>query len=131
MPAFKLIPPLLAVGLMTSGCQSTAGMVQNKKEDMLAAAGFMLQPADTPAKLAALASLPPHKFVCQTKGQTVVYVYGDPTICKCVYFGNQQAYGAYRAMVFQQNLADEQQMTASMQQQAAFDFGPWGPGFWY
>jgi hypothetical protein len=105
-------------------------MIQGK-EDMLAAAGFTLQPANTPARLAALKSLPPHKFVRQVKGNTVVYLYGDPTVCKCVYFGTQQAYGAYRAMVFQQNIANEQQMTAMMQQQAAFDFGAWGPGFWY
>lgn len=128
----KIIGPASAValGLLTAACQSTAGMIQNK-EDMLAAAGFIVQPADTPAKLAALKSLPPHKFVQQTKGATVVYLYGDPTVCRCVYFGTQQAYGTYRAMVFQKNIADEQQMTATMQQQAAFDFGPWGPGFWY
>src|SRR5271165_5691941 len=117
---------LMTLGLVLSACQS----VENK-EDLLAAAGFNLQPANTPARLAALESLPPHKFVVQTKNNNVVYVYGDPTICKCVYFGNQQAYANYRAMVFQQRIANEQQMTAYMQQQAAFDFSPWGPGFWY
>jgi hypothetical protein len=105
-------------------------MIQDK-EDMLSAAGFVAQPANTPARLAALKALPPHKFVQQVKGNTIVYVYGDPTVCKCVYFGTQQAYGTYRAMVFQQNIANEQQMTAFMAQQASFDFGPWGPGFWY
>lgn len=123
------IAALLGLCFVTSGCQTTAEIVQGK-EDMLAAAGFVLQPADTPARLAALKSLPPHKFVRQTKGSTIVYVYGDPTVCKCVYFGSQQAYGAYRAMVFQQNIADEQRMTAFMMQDSSFDFGPWGPGFW-
>lgn len=130
MSKLELIAALFGVGLLASGCQATSGMIQDK-EDMLAAAGFTLQPANTPARLAALKSLPPHKFVQQVKGSTVVYLYGDPTVCKCVYFGTQQAYGTYRAMVFQQNIADEQRMTAFMQQQAAFDFGPWGPGFWY
>jgi hypothetical protein len=123
------IAAVLGLGLLAGGCQTTAGIVQGK-EDMLAAAGFVVQPADTPARLAALKSLPPHKFVRQTKGNTVVYVYGDPTVCKCVYFGSQQAYGAYRAMVFQQSIADEQRMTAFMMQDSSFDFGPWGPGFW-
>lgn len=126
----KFITVALASGLLTSACQSTASIVGGK-EDQLAAAGFTLQPANTPARLAALKSLPPHKFVQQVKGNSVVYLYGDPTICKCVYFGNQQAYGTYRAMVFQQQIANEQQVTAMMQQNAAFDFGPWGPGFGY
>jgi hypothetical protein len=39
-----------------------ANQVQNK-EDMLAAAGFTLVPANTPERQAALAALPPHKFV--------------------------------------------------------------------
>jgi hypothetical protein len=120
----------VALGLFLSACQSTTASISNK-EDMLAAAGFTLQPANTPQRLAALKSLPPHKFVQQTTNNKVVYVYGDPSICKCVYFGSQQAYGTYRAMVFQQKIADEQQMTAAMQRQAAFDFGPWGPGIWY
>lgn len=122
------IPALLGLGLFLSGCQTTAGL-QNK-EDMLAAAGFSLQPADTPTRLAALKALPPNKFVRKVQGSTIVYVYGDPIVCKCVYFGNQQAYGAYRAMMFQQNIADEQRMTAFMMQDSTFDFGPWGPGFW-
>jgi hypothetical protein len=117
---------LIASAFVLSACQST---VQNK-EDLLAAAGFTLQPANTPARLAALKSLPPHKFVLQTKNNNVVYVYGDPTICECVYFGNQQAYATYRQMVFAQQIVNEQQVTAALQQQAAFDFGPWGPGFW-
>jgi hypothetical protein len=130
MSNFKSIPALLGLGLFVSACQATSGMIQDK-EDMLSAAGFVAQPANTPARLAALKALPPHKFVQQVKGNTIVYVYGDPTVCKCVYFGTQQAYGTYRAMVFQQNIANEQQMTAFMAQQASFDFGPWGPGFWY
>ncbi len=128
MPKLPSIPALLGAALLLSGCQTTAG-IQNK-EDMLSAAGFILQPADTPARLAALKALPPNKFVRKVQGGTVVYVYGDPIVCKCVYFGSQQAYGAYRAMMFQQNMADEQRMTAFMMQDSTFDFGPWGPGFW-
>ncbi|MGA9216901.1 MAG: hypothetical protein WBZ54_17050, partial [Methylocella sp.] len=81
MSKFKFITVALASGLLTSACQSTASIV-GSKEDQLAAAGFTLQPANTPARLAALQSLPPHKFVQQVKGNSVVYLYGDPTICK-------------------------------------------------
>ncbi len=128
MSRLPSIVALLGLGLVTAGCQTTGGI--QGKEDMLAAAGFSLQPADTPSRLAALKALPPNKFVRKGKGGTIVYVYGDPIVCKCVYFGSQQAYGAYRAMMFQQNIADEQRMTAFMMQDSTFDFGPWGPGFW-
>jgi hypothetical protein len=128
MNTLRSIASILGLCLVTSGCQTTAGI--QSKEDMLTAAGFVLQPADSPQRLAALKNLPPNKFVRKVNGSTVVYVYGDPIVCKCVYFGSQQAYGNYRAMMFQQNIADEQRMTAFMMQDAAFDFGPWGPGFW-
>ena len=52
----KFITVALASGLLTSACQSTASIV-GSKEDQLAAAGFTLQPANTPARLAALKSL--------------------------------------------------------------------------
>ena len=130
MSKFNYLVPLLGINLLISACQSPGEIIQSK-ENMLAAAGFSVKPADTPQRLAALNALPPNKIVQQAKGNRVVYVYGDPAVCKCVYFGGQQAYGNYRAMVFQQKIADEQQLTATMQQDAAFDFSPWGPGFGY
>lgn len=108
---------LVAGGLLTPGCQPPASVIGGK-EDMLAAAGFILQPANTLARLAALKSLPPNKFVRKTKGNNVVYLYGDPVVCKCVYFGTQQAYGSYRAMVFQQKL-EARRRTAADGQHAA------------
>jgi hypothetical protein len=115
--------PILTVALLLSACQSTSQSVQSK-EDLLAAAGFTIKPANTPARLTAMKKLPPHKFVQQTNGGNVTWVYADPTICQCVYFGDQTAWSNYRAMVFAKQLANEQQMTAIMNQNA-FDFGPW------
>lgn len=114
---------ILATALLVSACQSTQQAVQSK-EDLLAAAGFTINPANTPARLAAMRKLPPHKFVQQTNAGNAVWVYADPTICQCVYFGDQAAWSNYRAMVFAKQLANEQQMTAIMNQNA-FDFGPW------
>ena len=125
MSKFALAGILVALPLTLAGCQSTQQAVQNK-EDLLAAAGFNAQPANTPQRIAAMKKLPPNKFVQQTQNSQLVYVYSDPIVCQCVYFGNQAAYGQYRQMVFQKNLANEQQMTAVMAQNA-FDFGPWGP----
>jgi hypothetical protein len=120
---------VISFGLALAACQTPQQAVQ-QKENLLAAAGFTLQPANSPGRIAAMKKLPPNKFVRQTSGGAVVYVYADPAGCQCVYFGNQTAWSNYRASVFAKQLADEQQMTAMMNQDA-FDFGPWGTPFPY
>jgi hypothetical protein len=101
-----------------SAFQSSAQNVQNK-EDMLAAAGFVAQPANTPRRVAELKSLPPHKFVRHAKDNKTVYVYSDPTICGCVYFGSPQAYARYRSNVLAQQMVNEDQVDASLEKQAS------------
>jgi hypothetical protein len=123
MLRFPCLGMLLATGLLLSACQSPQQAVQ-AKEDLLSAAGFTIKPANSPERLAAMKKLPPHKFVQQTSGTNVVWLYADPTGCLCVYFGDQTAWANYRAMVFAKRIADEQKMTAIMNQNA-FDFGPW------
>ena len=115
---------LVALCVSVSAC---ASQVQNK-EDMLAAAGFTLVPSNTPQRQASLRALPPHKFVHQVRNNAVIFTYADPTICDCLYIGNQVAYDRYRQDVFQKNIADEQEMTAQMNE---MDWGTWGPGWWY
>lgn len=114
-----------SAGLLLAGCQTVPEKVQ-AKEDLLAAAGFAPQPANTPQRQVSMRKLPPNKFVQQAQNGQVVYLYADPVVCQCVYLGDQVAYGQYRQMVFQKNLADERRMTATMARDA-FDFGPWGP----
>ena len=72
----------------------------SRRRTLLAAAGFTLVPANTPQRQASLASLPPHKFARQVRNNVVVYIYADPTICDCLYVGNQAAYDRYRQEVF-------------------------------
>jgi hypothetical protein len=115
---------MLVLPVALAGC---ANPVQTK-EDMLAAAGFTLVPANTPERQASLSSLPPHKFVHQVRGNKVLFTYADPTICDCLYVGDQAAYDRYRANVFQKQIADEQQMTAQINE---MNWGPWGPGWYY
>jgi hypothetical protein len=128
MPRFTGSLVAFAMCVAVSACVSPGQRVQNK-EDMLAASGFTLVPANTPERQASLASLPPHKFVHQVRGNKVIYTYADPTICGCLYVGDQVAYGRYRENVFQKRLADEQQMTAQMNEN--WDWGPWGPMGYY
>ena len=117
----------LVLGVTLAGCQSPAQVI-SAKENLLAAAGFVAKPATSAAQQASMKTLPPNKFVRQTQNNQMVYLYSDPVVCQCVYAGSQAAYSKYSQMVFQKNLADEQQMTASMQNQM-FDFYPWG-GMW-
>ena len=118
--AFWALTGLLAI----TGCASQQQLV-GQKEDLLAAAGFQVRIADSPHRLAAMRSLPPNKFVTKVVNGQPVYLYADPLVCRCVYFGNQQNWAAYRQEVLAKQLADEAQVTALMYQ-SAWDWGPWG-----
>jgi hypothetical protein len=124
------VTKLVAIGALTvltlavAGC-TTPQQQAAQKEDLLAAAGFQVRIADTPQRLAALKRLPPNKFVTRVVNGQPVYQYADPLVCRCVYFGTQQNWAAYRQEVLAQRLADEAQMTAMMNQEA-WEWGPWG-----
>ena len=75
--------------------------------------------------MAALKRLPPSNFVTRVVNGQPVYLYADPLVCRCVYFGTEQNWAAYRQAVFARQLAGEAQMTAIMNQEA-WDWGPWG-----
>jgi hypothetical protein len=115
---------LAALALVVTGCASPQEQVA-QKEDLLAAAGFQVRIADTPQRLAAMKRLPPNKFITRVVNGQPIYQYADPMVCRCVYFGTQQNWAAYRQEVFARQLANEAQMTAMMNQEA-WDWGPWG-----
>jgi len=116
---------LLGLGLIAA-CQTQQEAV-SQREDNLAAAGFVVRPANTPARQAMLKRLPPHKFVQRGNGDHVHYVYADPLVCSCLYVGSQQAYNQFKRDQQQKQLADEQQMTAQMYSDSAWNWGAWGP----
>ena len=98
-----------------------------EREDHLAAAGFIVLPANTPERVAMLKRLPAHQFVRRVHGDVVHYVYADPLVCGCLYVGTQQAYGQYVRDRQQQQLADQQQMAAQEYSDAAWNWNAWGP----
>jgi hypothetical protein len=111
------------------GCQSQSSLV-SEREDNLAAAGFVVRPANTPERQEMLHRLPPHQFVQRVNGDIVHYVYADPLVCGCLYVGTQQAYNQFKLHQQQQHLADEQLMTAQTYADPAWQWdawGPWGP----
>lgn len=124
----------LGLGVAVAACESPQQKIANK-EDMLVAAGFKFVPANTPQRQAAFRNLPQHKFSREIRSGRVFYVYPDPTVCVCLYVGDQNAYATFRKNVFAKNLADEQQMTADENAMNDWDWGPWGgypyPGWYY
>ncbi len=124
-PASRLaaLAACLAVAACVTPQQQTAA-----REDLLSAAGFTVQPANTPARVASLRSLPSNKVVQQARSSGVSYVYANPLVCACLYVGDQAAFGRYRQEVFQRRLADEQEMTARMSRMD-WNYGPWGRPF--
>lgn len=115
---------MAGLALAVAGCETPQQQVA-QKEDLLAAAGFQVRPADSPHRVAAMKRLPANKFVSRVRDGGLVYLYADPLDCNCVYFGNQQNWDAYKQEMFAKQIADEQQMTAVMEQDN-WDWGPWG-----
>jgi hypothetical protein len=123
---WRTIPTAALAAVLLTSC-ATPQQIVSQKEDNLAAAGFIAQPANTPERQAMLNRLPPHRFIQRVYGKTVSYVYADPLVCDCLYVGSQQAYNQYRLHIQQQQLADEQEMTAQAYQDAAWNWSAWGP----
>jgi len=118
---------VLAGGI--TGCTYFRKEDADKTEATLAAAGFRMKPADTPKRVANLAEFPVRKIVSRTHEGHVVYFYADPDFCKCLYTGTQPEYSRYRQLAIQQQVAQEQVEAAEMNENAAMDWGLWGP-FW-
>jgi hypothetical protein len=117
----------LALALCALGaCESQKQRVQDR-EDNLAAAGFIIHPANTPDRKTMLAALPPHQFITRINGDVVHYVYADPLVCACLYIGTQQAYDLYKRHQLEQHLADERQMTAQIYANPTWTWSAWGP----
>src|SRR5262245_31933611 len=116
-------------GLVASGCTYFRREDADHTESTLAAAGFQMRPADTPKREAGLAKFPVRKIVSRVRDGQVTYFYADPDFCKCLYFGNQAQYSRFKQLAIQQQIAQDQIDAAEMNEDAAMDWGMWGP-FW-
>ncbi len=138
---------LMALIGMLPACQTQRQSVA-QHEDQLAAAGFVLRPANTPERRAMLTRLPAHRFVKRVKGDDVQYVYADPLVCACLYVGSQQAYGSYQQsrqdrqrikqltqeLQSNQHAAEDDDLNAQIYSDSAWSWsawGPWGPEYGY
>jgi hypothetical protein len=117
----------LALCAALAGCAAIERHDASQKEQMLAAAGFQMRTADTPAKLADLERLQQHKLVRHERDGEASYVYADAADCKCLYTGDQASYDEFQKLQVQENVASQEMMAAEMNQQAAMNWEMWGP----
>jgi hypothetical protein len=127
--AASMVAGLVIVAAGLSSCVTESG-VQTKEND-LAAAGFVVKPANTPARQAMLKRLPANKFLMRARGKNVNYVYADPVNCQCIYVGGEKAYGQYRQARQQERIATKQLWAAQTYADAQWNWGAWGPGDFY
>jgi hypothetical protein len=92
----------LIIALPLAGCAAIQHGEARDTEQLLAAAGFQSQPADTLEKLANLRSMPPRKLVSQSKGGNFEYAYADPDYCQCLYVGGPTEYAAYQRLAVEE-----------------------------
>ena len=128
----KKLSGYFSLALMASLAACASVNAQNT-EDTLAAAGFQMKIADTPKKLAFLKAMTQNKIMIHPKNGVNYYLYADAAGCKCVFGGTDANYQQYQQLRIAQNIADEQQAAAEMNQAAMMNWGawgPWGPGFY-
>jgi hypothetical protein len=70
-----------------------AAAADQRTTDMwLEQAGFIMKPANTPAHVKQMESMPPRRFVVRTSPAGKRYfLYADPADCKCVFVGDEAA----------------------------------------
>ena len=114
--------------LMLGGCVASPGALIVDQENSLSAAGFKVLPASSPERQAMLARLPANVVAQHIEGDQVSYLYGDPLVCHCLYVGDQQAFAHYQQDQIARRVADSQLAAARLNEDLAWDWGPWGYG---
>ncbi len=126
--------------IMLGGLLSSCAMMEAQKakdtEQLLTEAGFKMKLADTPAKMAHLKTLTQLKIVPHQKNGVVYYIYADAITCQCFFWGQDQSYQNFLQLQDQHNIANEDRMTAEMNEQdymdwetMGYDMGGNGMGF--
>jgi hypothetical protein len=115
------------LALLLASCQAMQKEEAKSTEQLLAAAGFQIRQADTPARMTHLETLTQRKLVPHDQDGQMRYVYADALDCKCLYVGDEAEYDAYQKLAAQQRIADEEEEAATMNMDAGMDWGLWGP----
>jgi hypothetical protein len=122
----RILPVLATMILAVGGCAALARDNAANTEKTLSAAGFTIRPITTLDERTMVAGLPPNRISRQINGSHVSYLYPDPINCRCLYIGGQAAYGRYQQFAIQEHIANEQVEAAQLNNDFAWDWGPWG-----
>ncbi len=126
----RLVTICLAFALALAACSGvknplvnpppTPQQVAHKEGQMLAAAGFVVVPLDSPLRKERMNSLVPLK-VQYIVGRTgnIHYWMADPYDCQCLYRGDEQAYQRYEKYKLEEQFNEEQAQVAQNSLEAA------------
>jgi hypothetical protein len=117
----------LAAAMVLTGCATIRRSEARSTEQLLAAAGFVMRPADTAERQQRLAARPPHRLESHDNDGKVVYTFADPDGCKCLYVGGPKEYAEYQHLRLQRQIAADEAWGAHV---ADMDWDLWGPTWW-
>lgn len=112
---------VLTVAALAFGCAADL----HNKENLAAAAGFKVITPATARQQAILAKLPADQVTRIAYHGKHYYVLPDVKNNQA-YVGGQKEYQAYRQLREQQQISNDNLMAASMNENAAMDWGGWG-----
>ena len=107
---YALLVSLIATAV--GGCATLQAAGARSTEEVLIAAGFHAEAADTPENLADLQTPPARQVLAETRSGTTSYVYRDPSACHCLYVGGEAEYQQYERLRLQKAIADEESSSA-------------------
>lgn len=101
---------IVVIALATVACAGVESDMQASEasdvESTLRTAGFRLIPADTPARIDSMRTLPPLAFSRVMREDRAYFVYADPRSCLCLWVGTAPQMQHYA------RLAEEEQLGA-------------------
>ncbi len=141
MMARRITPIRIIIRLMLAGticgnvlaCSIYADHVTNRPANVMAMetrlvqAGFRRVPIETPEQNGAVAQLPMHRLNRYESASGNVYWYADPTVCSCLYEGDQRAYETYAGQLQQEH--DLAQYVNDVQPEQVAYLSPFGYAF--
>src|ERR1700704_3547032 len=113
----------LAVAVILTGCATIRSSGARSTEQLLAAAGFVMRPADTAERQQRPAARPPHRLQRAAQEGEGGQTYTDPDGCKCLYVGGPKEYSEYQHLRRERQIAADEAWGAHV---ADMDWNLWG-----
>src|SRR5258708_7129874 len=101
-----LFGSMIAAAILT-GCATLQAASTRSAEEMLSAAGFRVEAADTSPGPAGVRTAPAWQLLREVRDGKTVYVYRDPQVCSCRYVGGEPEYQQYQRLRLQKDIAED------------------------